>query len=109
MPITRKPKPASENGAPPVDVEALIAKGGSVGSGSVGITSATGGADARAQAQGSADSDARREVAFTLRVPAPLLQSLDQHLNEQPFKTPRQRWILEAIVQKLERDAGEDA
>lgn len=86
MPITRKPKPIKAAEPNAVDVDALIAKGGSV---------------AQAPAAEAASKDM---ISFTLRVPKHILDTLDDRLKKQPYKVPRQQWILEAIVQRLERE-----
>ena len=88
MAISRKPKPSSAE-TPHVDVDALINKGGSV----------------------SGDrpkSGASREKAASpviLRVPNNLLEQIDRVLEARPIKTPRHTWLLEAILEKLEKDA----
>lgn len=89
MAIARKPQTKSSEQQSRVDVEALIAKGGSIG---------------RADAPSSENED---EVsAFTLRVPTKLLHRLDGHRKKGALKRNRQYWILEAIVEKLEREEG---
>jgi hypothetical protein len=88
MAISRKPRPSSAE-TPSVDVDALINKGGSV----------------------SGDrpkSSANREKAASpviLRVPNSLLEQIDRVLEARPIKTPRHTWLLEAILEKLEKDA----
>lgn len=90
MAIARKPQAKPQAQSPSVDVDALIAKGGSV---------------ARPEAV-EAQSDDDGVGSFTLRVPKTLLSQIKQQLKAKPIKTDRQRWILEAIVEKLERDSG---
>ena len=81
MSITRKPKgkpPASE-----AQISALIEKGGRT---------------------------ARQETtarAVLLRIPGPLVERLDTILRGRLIRMPRQTWILEAIVEKLDWEAGE--
>lgn len=89
MPITPKPKP-QHNSSAPVDVDALIAKGGSI-----------------AQPDVLAKEEAKDTAAFTFRIPTDLLGTLDEHLKKRPIKTARQYWILEAIVEKLEKEGAE--
>jgi hypothetical protein len=84
--ITRKPKPAAMTAAPAVDVDALINKGGSV---------------ARETAT---PATANKPVAMTLRVPGDLMIQVDQAVEVRRVKVPRHTWIIEAIVEKLERE-----
>lgn len=88
MPITRKPKPstASPQG---VDVDALINKGGSVA-----------GRDAKAEQKEGAASP------VVLRVPNHLLARIDQALASRLLRTPRHTWLLEAVLEKIEREEG---
>ena len=98
MAISRKPKPQQDADAEQVDVDALIARGGSS-------------PQAPAQPSPSAPGDqgaAKETTSFTLRVPRDILATLDDHLKQRPYKMPRQQWILEAIVQRLEREAQAD-
>ena len=85
MPIIRKPKPAAA-AAPGIDVNALINKGGGV---------------ARQDVKAEADENATSPVV--LRVPNRLLKRIDQALLSRPLKTPRHTWLLEAVLEKLER------
>ncbi|MGI9318499.1 MAG: hypothetical protein ACR2QW_14305 [bacterium] len=81
MAVTRKPKAQKEKS---VDVEALIQKGGSVAVKSTVNKS--------------------RITPVALRVPSDLIERLDRILLNKPVKVPRHTWILEAIVEKLERE-----
>lgn len=90
MAIARKPK-AQDNAVPSVDVEALIAKGGSVAQGTEAVT------------------EEKALTAFTLRVPGDILTTLDEHIKKAPYKVPRQQWILEAIMQRLDRETAPSA
>ena len=96
MAISRKPK-TQQTPASPVDIEALIAKGGSVAQG-VG--------DSTESLEGSRNGDdaGKQTVSFTMRVPQEILHTLDAHRTKQPYKVPRQQWILEAMLQRLERE-----
>jgi len=81
MSIARKPK--LKGGSAESVVDAVIQKGGSV-----------------------AKRDAKPGKGITpviLRVPDPLLQQVDQTLEGRTIKKPRHTWLLEAIVEKLER------
>jgi hypothetical protein len=82
MAITRKPKPARAAG--PVDVEALINKGGSV-----------------AQFKAAAAPAASPVIPVILRLPSGILGRIDDAVKARPVKMPRHTWILEAIVEKL--------
>ena len=82
MAIARKPKgkkPASE-----AQIAALIGKGGST------------------PAQNAAATD---NLAVALRIPAPLAERLTERLKNNMTRMPRHTWILEAIVEKLDREA----
>lgn len=83
MAITRKPQKSTQSAAG-VNIDALIAKGGGV-------------------AQTSDEGEPQKKLtSFTLRVPQDILKKLDGHREKQPYKVPRQQWILEAIIQRLE-------
>ncbi len=82
MAITRKPK-VKTAAAAGVDVEKLIRKGGSV-----------------AKAESPAE-----EVPVLVRVPADVLSRVGQAVSARKIKIPRHTWLLEAIVEKLERES----
>ena len=84
MALTRKP---SSPGKTSIDVEALINKGGSVAT------------DAKSSARPKA-----REVPVILRVPAPILTRIDALVSSRQIRTPRHTWLLEALVEKLNRE-----
>jgi hypothetical protein len=42
-------------------------------------------------------------VTVSLRVPAGMLQEIDDALKHRPYKMPRHMWLLEAIHEKLMR------
>ena len=89
MAISRKPK-TSPDARPTVNVDELIAKGGSV---------------AAAQDRPPQGVEEGKSVtSFTLRVPNEILETLDEHRKNQVYKVPRQQWIVEAIMQRLERE-----
>lgn len=81
MAVARKPK-ALKNGKQDVDIDALINKGGSV----------------------ATDAEPKT-TAFTIRLPGDLLQRVDTAVKKRPLKTPRHTWVLEAILEKLERES----
>jgi hypothetical protein len=43
------------------------------------------------------------EQQVKLRLPTSLLKKVDAAVKAQPIKTSRHRWLMEAIVEKLER------
>lgn len=84
MAITRSPKStASES-----KIQALIEKGGP---------------PAR---QETRDADSP-PMAVSLRIPAPLAARLDTFLGDRLIRVPRHVWILQAILEKLDRETGE--
>jgi hypothetical protein len=92
MAIARKPKSQESFPTSSVNVDALIAKGGSV-------------------AQESTTPDTTTEetnaiTAFTLRVPKDILKIVDGQRKKGAYKVPRQQWILEAIMQRLEKEVA---
>lgn len=86
MAITRKPRPTSATPAA-VDVNALINKGGSVSG----------------QLPTAAEEEVK-PVPVVLRVPADVLAKVDQVIKERRVRIPRHTWLLEAVVEKLERE-----
>lgn len=85
MAITPKPKAHDPMNAPPVDVEALINKGGSV-----------------AAPTNGAGEAAKDKASLVLRIPSEVLERVDRAVQSRPVKIPRHTWILEAIIEKLE-------
>lgn len=85
MAISRKPKQSSST-AKNVDVNALINKGGSVG--------------------GKNGGQERDAVPVILRVPEDILEKVDASVQARRIKTPRHTWLLEAVLEKLERESG---
>jgi uncharacterized membrane protein len=79
MPIAKKPTQDDE--ASQSEINAVISKGGSVAS-----------AAQKAENQ-----------KILIRIPNTLLDRVDTDLSTRPLKTPRNTWILEAILEKLER------
>ena len=86
MAIARKPR-ASNRIEPAINIDALIAKGGSIGE--------------------TAPETRRTTVSFTLRVPSDILTAVDQKIRQAPYKVPRQQWIMEAVMQRLEKETSE--
>ena len=87
MAVTRRPKPALVATASPVDVEALINKGGSV---------------ARAGAEPAAPA---KTASVVLRLPPDVLTRIDRAVEARRVKVPRHTWLMEAVIEKLEREA----
>ena len=84
MPVRARPKAQEET---TVDVEALIRKGGT-GTESPG------------------EEEKKATTPVLIRVPTHLLERVDQALSARSVKVPRHTWILEAVVEKLDRDAA---
>ena len=82
MAITRKPARLSPPA--PVDVDDLINRGGST--------------PQREEQEGG------EVVPVILRLPAPMLRSIDQAVRSRPVRIPRHTWLLEAIHEKLSRE-----
>ncbi len=83
MAISRKPRTERAT-ASKVDVDALINKGGSV-----------------AQKQGAEP----KEKPVILRVPENVLERIDATVKARRIKTPRHTWLLEAVLEKLEKES----
>ena len=84
MTITRKPKgKASDSEA---QIAALIEKGGST-------------------VRQKTVEPAAQNMSVSLRIPGPLAERLDNALLDKLIRVPRHTWILEAIVEKLDREA----
>ncbi len=86
MAISRKPNRSSNNAAKTVDVDALINKGGSI-------------------AGNDGDQSKDKIVPVILRVPDDILEKVDASVQARRIKTPRHTWLLEAILEKLERES----
>jgi len=50
-----------------------------------------------------------KDVRFTLQIPSSLCQQLDQLRQQSPVKTSRHHWVLEAIAQRIQREAQVEA
>ena len=86
MAISRKPRQAASAATKTVDVDALINKGGSI-----------------AEKNGGRGKET---VPVILRVPEDVLQKVDASVQARRIKTPRNTWLLEAVLEKLESEAG---
>jgi hypothetical protein len=78
IPIAKKPAQGEEKSES--QINAVISKGGSV-----------------------AKTDKTGNQKILIRIPNELLNRVDTDLTTRPLKTPRNTWILEAILEKLER------
>jgi hypothetical protein len=78
MPVAKKPIQDEETSES--QINAVISKGGSV-----------------------AKPDKAGNQKILIRIPNGLLDRVDTDLTTRPLKTPRNTWILEAILEKLER------
>jgi hypothetical protein len=87
MAVTRRPKPALVATTSPVDVDALIRKGGSV---------------ARAGAESAIPA---KTAPVVLRLPPDVLIRIDRAVESRQVKVPRHTWLMEAVIAKLEREA----
>jgi hypothetical protein len=85
MPITRKPNRTASAADPAIDIDALIHRGGGA-------------------PVGAAPAEAK-PTPILLRIPADLIARLDRALAGRPVKLPRHTWILDAIHEKLTREA----
>ena len=47
--------------------------------------------------------NARDRVAITVRVPEPLLRRIDSYIEKRDVPISRNNWLLEAAVEKLDR------
>ena len=91
MPITRKPtdEPLPEEPLPGQSAfDAYLRKGGSAA---------------------STEPGSPKDVRFTLQIPGSLCQQLDQLRQQSPVKTSRHHWVLEAIAQRVQREARAEA
>lgn len=87
MVIARKPKTTK---VVSIDVDALINMGGSV-------------AQIKELTPSNASLPLEKQVA--LRIPVNTLSDIDANLKKRTVRIPRHTWILEAIMEKLERES----
>jgi hypothetical protein len=50
--------------------------------------------------------DTPKDVRFTLHIPGPLCQDLDRVRAVRPLKISRHQWVLEAILEKIQREGA---
>jgi hypothetical protein len=86
MAISRRPKPALVAAGAAVDVDALINKGGSV-------------------ARIAPEPAISKPAPVVLRIPPDVLARIDQAVEARRVKVPRHTWLMEAVIEKLEREA----
>ena len=48
--------------------------------------------------------EAPKDIRFTLHIPGPLCQELDRVRQGRPLKISRHQWVLEAILEKIQRE-----
>ena len=84
MTVTRRPK--DKESASEAQIATLIEKGGST-----------------VRQKGMAP--AAQNMPVSLRIPGALAERLDNALQDRLIRMPRHTWILEAIVEKLDREA----
>ena len=87
MTVTKRPKPALVATTSPVDVDALISKGGSVAPG------------------GGEPATSPKPAPVVLRLPPDVLTRVDRAVVARRVKVPRHTWLMEAVIEKLEREA----
>ena len=85
MAISRKPRQSSGATAKHIDVDALIKKGGSVA---------------------GKNGEEKSTVPVILRMPEDILERVDASVQARRIKTPRHTWLLEAVLEKLERESA---
>jgi hypothetical protein len=88
MPITRKPTDENVSESSHAAYEAYLRKGGSAATTQPGDP---------------------KDVRFTLQIPGPLCQQLDQLRQRSAVKTSRHHWVLEAIAQRIQRETQVEA
>ena len=82
MSISKKPKTKSE-----AEVQALIKKGGSP-----------------AHSIEGSKKNKKNIVSVTLRLPHEFSDRIESVLEKRALKIPRHTWLLEAVIEKLERE-----
>ncbi|MEY2833001.1 MAG: hypothetical protein RLZZ574_2260 [Cyanobacteriota bacterium] len=84
MPVSKKPKTKPTKSE--AEVIELIDKGGSPA-----LTATT-------------KKDKRDIIPVSLRLPSELSRRIEAVLQKRAFKLPRHTWLLEAVIEKLERE-----
>jgi hypothetical protein len=89
MVVAKKPKAKTSEQPQGVDVDALIQKGGSV-------------------AGDNKEADAGGKItSMVLRIPGDVMSRIDAAVRARRIKTPRHTWLMEAVMDKLDREEGE--
>ncbi len=93
MALTRKPStPPSTSVLKEADIDALINRGGEVPS-------------TKSAAKAPPAEDSERIIPTQLRVTKGKLDEIDKQVKRSKIKISRHSWLLQAIEEKLERDA----
>ena len=50
--------------------------------------------------------EAPKDIRFTLQIPGPLCRELDRVREGRPLKISRHQWVLEAILEKIQREGA---
>ena len=96
MPITRKPNQSTADpNKAAVDVDALINRGGSVATAP------------QVEENLPLPNPARATATINLRIPLHIVEKIDKSLKTRRVKTPRHTWLMEAVIEKLERESEE--
>lgn len=82
-------KPTAKTISPEDEVQALIKKGGS-----------------SADSLGESEKVKNEIVPVSLRLPSGLSDRIEDVITKRPFVIPRHTWLLEAVIEKLEREEG---
>jgi hypothetical protein len=93
MTITRKPKATA--------IEDFIEQGGSAPTLKLAATE-----ESIKARRGRRPKKKREEVGVALRLPLDLIDRVDTAVDDQRIPLSRHQWILEAICEKLDRDAA---
>lgn len=84
MAISKKPKVSTPEAK--INVDELINKGGSVAS------------------SNSETKTKKNPSAVNLHLPDTLIERVDTAVKDRTLKTPRHTWLLEAVLEKLEKE-----
>jgi hypothetical protein len=91
MVVAKKPKAKTSEQPQGVDVDALIRKGGSVAGETI-----------------TGEEDASGKItSVILRIPGDVVSRIDEAVRARRIKTPRHTWLLEAVMEKLDREEGD--
>jgi len=82
-------KPGAETPADEEAISAFISKGGSVPHGT------------------TPDAEERAEARINFRLPGDMLAEVDAAIRQRRIRVSRNTWLLEAVQEKLDREAGQ--